>query len=186
GYLLAAAIADRFDEAKAELDQLSISLTHYLVPETLATVEDVAARIASAGHLFVLGRSAHFGSALVGALNIKEASYIHAEAFSAGELKHGVIALIEPGVPVLVFRAAGDDYMLNVASEVRARGAFVIGLSGEANPLFDARLPMPPTVGDADIISSIIPCQLLAYALGVRRGVNPDKPRNLAKSVTVQ
>lgn len=185
GYLLAHALIGQDYKSRCAIDALSTELTHYLCDETVAASERIAQTLAGCSHLFVLGRNAFYGSALMAALNIKEASYIHAEAFTAGELKHGVIALIEPGTPVILFAPTRDRYMLNVAAEVRSRGAYVVALADEDNDLFDARLPLPRVEGSAAVITSIVPGQLLAYQLGLARGVNPDKPRNLAKSVTV-
>ena len=155
----------------------------------LGLYEEVSEYLANQEHLFILGRGEHFANALIGALNIKEASYLHAEAFSAGELKHGVIALVEPGIPVILFIPQGDTYMLGVANEVKARGAYVIGITNDessgkvADSPIDVQITMP---GDGSPLSAIIPCQLLAYYIAVNRGLNPDRPRNLAKSVTVQ
>lgn len=186
GVLLAHALNDDVVTARAAIDELSRELTHYLTPGRAAAIERTAARIAGHDHIFVLGRGGYFGSALMTALNIKEASYIHAEAFTAGELKHGVIALIEEGVPVILITPGADAYMINAAAEVKSRGAFLIGVADEENELFDRFIPLPAITGSARAVSSIIPGQLLAYYLAVNRGVNPDKPRNLAKSVTVQ
>ena len=134
----------------------------------------------------MLGQGKFLGSAKIGALNIKEASYIHAEAFSAGELKHGVIALIEKGTPVICFvDDDNQDYMISIASEVKARGGLIIGICQTPNPIFDHVITLPSADNQSSIITSIIPCQILAYYLATQRGLNPDKPRNLAKSVTV-
>lgn len=186
GFLLAAAVAGALDDARREVDHLSRTLSHYLDTDTLKSISEIAQSLAASEHIFLLGRSAFRAVAEMGALNIKEASYIHAEAFSAGELKHGVIALIENTTPVVLFAEPGDRYMINVAAEVKSRGARVIAISAEDNELFDEWLPMPGETPDARAIAGIIPCQLLAYFLALARGVNPDKPRNLAKSVTVQ
>ncbi len=199
GYLLAHEIAGSGEEARRGLDSVGSQLTMYLTDETRRAVRAVAVGLSEQQHTFLLGRDENVGSALIGALNIKEATYLHAEAFAAGELKHGVIALIEERTPVLVIVPKGDDYMINVAAEVKARGAHVIGIAAEQNPLFDEfiQLPVTPVVhaGYCDsalgqkalsAVTSIIPCQLLAYELAILKGINPDRPRNLAKSVTVQ
>ncbi len=121
------------------------------------------------------------------ALKIKEISYIHAEGFAAGELKHGVIALIQKGTPVIVFvpndetRAA----VLSNAMEVKARGAYVIGVGAEENPVFDHFFKVADA-GASSIIPHVVFGQVLAYFLSVKLGHNPDKPRNLAKSVVVR
>lgn len=186
GFLLAETIAGRGESVRTEIDAISRRLVDYLDVSRLSVFERAASRLAASEHIFLLGRGGYFGSALMGALNIKEASYIHAEAFTAGELKHGVIALIEPGTPVIVFVPADSRYMMNVVAEVKARGAHVVAVADEDNPMYDAILPLPASNEATAPITSLIPCQLLAYFLGVARGVNPDRPRNLAKSVTVQ
>lgn len=186
GYLLANATIGRSAEARANIQRLSHRLSQYLCDERLTAIQPIARRLSAASHLFVLGKGGCYSSALTGALNIKEASYLHAEAFAAGELKHGVIALIEPGTPVLLFVPEPTGYLLNVAAEVKARGAFLVGIGVQNNELFDGFIPLPELPTDAQLIASIVPCQLLAYFIAVERGLNPDKPRNLAKSVTVQ
>lgn len=123
----------------------------------------------------------------VTALNLKEASHLHAEAFAAGELKHGVIALIEEGMPVVIFGAGGAPLLANVAAEVKSRGAYVIGIDHRPSEFFDEFLP---TLGHDDValgsVLEVVPGQLLAYQLAVMRDINPDRPRNLAKCVTVR
>ncbi|MCB1644351.1 MAG: isomerizing glutamine--fructose-6-phosphate transaminase [Pseudomonadales bacterium] len=186
GYLLAQSY--RGTAITGSMDLLSRELTRYLSDPTHDRIRRLAASLVKAEHLYILGAHENYGAALISALNIKEASYLHAEAFAAGELKHGVIALIEEETPVLVFVPGGDTWMLAVAAEVRARGARVIGLADDDNELFDDWLPLPATGGQRELgaIANIIPCQLLAFELAVQRGLNPDKPRNLAKSVTVR
>ncbi|MCX6801574.1 MAG: SIS domain-containing protein, partial [Candidatus Diapherotrites archaeon] len=127
-----------------------------------------------------------FPSALEGALKIKEVSYIHAEGFAGAELKHGTIALIEKGVPVIVFMARDSEKQTaSNAMEVKARGAFLIGIGEKKSEIFDEFFEMPEC-GEAEPILRIIPVQLLAYYLALERRLDPDKPRNLAKSVTVK
>ena len=159
-------------------------LSRYLETRTLDRIHRIAVSLSTTKSLYVLGHGGHYWSAKMAALNIKEASYIHAEAFATGELKHGVIAMIEKGTPVLVF----DDGVLtdNAIAEVQARGASVIAVSNRQIPGVDLYLPTIGTGGMTDAASSIIAGQVLAYHLGVLRGVNPDRPRNLAKSVTVR
>ncbi|HEX9987500.1 MAG TPA: glutamine--fructose-6-phosphate transaminase (isomerizing) [Chloroflexia bacterium] len=153
----------------------------------LDALRDAAHHIAGHNQLFLLGRGLGYPMALEGALKIKEVSYIHAEGFAAGELKHGVIALIEPGTPVIVFAPAGTDeaHMLTAAGEVKARGAYIVGISPRRHSVFDAYLPLH-TQGHAFYLSATAAMQRLAYELALLRGTDPDKPRNLAKSVTVR
>ena len=138
-------------------------------------------------HIYIIGRGLNYPTALEAALKIKEVSYIHAEGFAGGELKHGVIALIEKGTPCIVFAPIDETYqaMISNAMELKARGAYIIGVSSKPNQVFDTLLPVPD-VGNASPIVNAIPAQLLAYHLAVALGYDPDKPRNLAKSVTVK
>jgi glucosamine--fructose-6-phosphate aminotransferase (isomerizing) len=135
----------------------------------------------------VIGRGVHYASALEAALKIKEVSYVHAEGFAAGELKHGVIALLEPGTPCLVL--APDDStrtdVLSGASELRSRGARIIGVGSSPHPVFDEFVPIPDA-GIGNVIVEAVPGQLLGYFAALARGHDPDRPRNLAKSVTVK
>ena len=186
GYLLATTAAGRGVQAGQDLHDLSAALSRFLTAATLRSIDQVAAHITSARDLFVLGRDRHVGTALIAALNLKEATCLHAEAFAAGELKHGVIALIEQGTPVIVFAHGEDAAMLNAAAEVAARGAYVIGISDRANSLYAHWLALPEAEGAVGLIGAIVPVQMLAYQIAVRRGLNPDQPRNLAKSVTVR
>ncbi|HIH16636.1 MAG TPA: SIS domain-containing protein, partial [Candidatus Diapherotrites archaeon] len=113
--------------------------------------------------------------------------YIHAEGFAGGELKHGPIALIEKRTPCIVLAACDETQaeVLSNAMEVKSRGAYIIGLAPQDNEVFDLHLPVPD-LGIASAIAELVPVQLLAYYLAVLRGNDPDKPRNLAKSVTVK
>ncbi len=185
GYLLAHSFIDQLSLAKQHIQTMSQQLTHYLSQDSVQDFAELARKI-TGEHIYLLGRGKFLGTGKIGALNIKEASYLHAEAFSAGELKHGVIALITEGTPVICFvDNHNQDYMVSIASEVKARGGLIIGICQSPNPIFDHLLMLPAADNPAAVIGSIIPCQLLAYFLATQRGLNPDKPRNLAKSVTV-
>lgn len=155
--------------------------------EDNASIAKVAAQLANSGNMFVLGRRTGYPLALEAALKVKEVSYIHAEGFASGELKHGVIALIEEGTPCLIF--ATDPTVLKEtlagASEVHARGAHTIGFSQHAHTEFDQLLPIHGD-GYAACFEIAAGFQLLAYHLALQLGRDPDKPRNLAKSVTVR
>jgi glucosamine--fructose-6-phosphate aminotransferase (isomerizing) len=139
-----------------------------------------------------LGRGYNFPVALEGALKLKEISYIHAEGYPAAEMKHGAIALIDDLMPV-VFVAPRDAVYQKVVSnveEVKARGGRVIAIVTEGDTalakLADHRIEIPETLDLLTPILSVLPLQLLAYYIAVRRGCNVDQPRNLAKSVTVE
>jgi len=158
-----------------------------LAPASERRVQEIADRIADQEHCFVIGRGLSYPTALEAALKIKEVSYIHAEGFAGGELKHGVIALVEDGTPCIVFSPLDEtrDDILSGAMEMRSRGGFIIGVSPVAEEVFDVHVAVAE-VGDASPLVGVIPAQLLGYYLAVRRGLDPDKPRNLAKSVTVK
>lgn len=149
-------------------------------------IRQLAQRMGAEQHIFVLGRHRNYPLALEAALKIKEVSYLHAEGFAAGELKHGVIALITYGTPCIVLApdATFRREALAAASEVRARGAYVVGVSAASEPEFDVSLLTTSSHAAPYEIAAIT--QLLAYELALIRGCDPDKPRNLAKSVTVK
>jgi glutamine---fructose-6-phosphate transaminase (isomerizing) len=190
GYLLAESIAGKNLETRTEIDKLSDYLQQeYLSDELLKKTKAIAEKLEKKDHLFLLGKGSNYVVSQIGALNMKEVSYIHAEAFTAGELKHGVIALIEEGTPVICFVDDDADkaYMLNAAAEVKTRGAHVIGIGVENNELFDDFIELPTISGlKSALIANVLPCQLIGYQLALLKGLNPDKPRNLAKSVTVK
>ena len=141
---------------------------------------------------FFLGRSVDYAVALEGALKLKEISYIHAEAYAGGELKHGTLALIEEGVPVIALATQEDvkDKMMSNIKEVKARDAVVIGIGmrgdAEIEKYVDHTIFVPRANKFIAPILAVIPLQLLAYYAAITRGADVDKPRNLAKSVTVE
>ena len=156
-------------------------------PSWTDRVREVARAFYLAEHLFVIGRGLSYPTALEAALKIKEVSYIHAEGFAAGELKHGVIALVQEGTPCVVY-APNDETRADIISgamELHARGGHIIGIGPIDDPVFDDWLPTPD-VGDAAPLVQALPAQMLGYHAALLRGNDPDKPRNLAKSVTVK
>jgi glucosamine--fructose-6-phosphate aminotransferase (isomerizing) len=126
--------------------------------------------------------------ALEGALKLKELSYIHAEGMPASELKHGTLALIEKGTPVVVINPSGESHadVLSNAEELKARGAELIGISDRRDEVYTHFLHVPKVQAKFMPIVEVIPLQLLAYEMAVARRKDPDYPRNLAKSVTVK
>ncbi|MFS8512893.1 MAG: glutamine--fructose-6-phosphate transaminase (isomerizing) [Planifilum fulgidum] len=152
----------------------------------------LAAEIAKKEDLFYIGRGLDYAVALEGSLKLKEITYIHSEAYTAGELKHGTLALIEEGVPVIALATQMSlyDKMVSNIEEVKARGAQVLGLAlegdAELHKLADEVLTIPRTLSFLTPVLTVIPLQLLAYHACVARGYDVDKPRNLAKSVTVE
>jgi glutamine---fructose-6-phosphate transaminase (isomerizing) len=166
------------------------------VREALATTAQEAARIgernANVDRLLFLGRGVGYPTALEGALKLKEISYIHAEGYAAGELKHGPLALVEPGslVVVLATRSATQEKLISNVEEVRARGGRIVAIASVGDSGLDAHadeiIRVPETLELLSPLVNVVPMQLLAYHAAVARGCDPDKPRNLAKSVTVE
>jgi glutamine---fructose-6-phosphate transaminase (isomerizing) len=185
--LLAHELAGAFDAGAALVRGAADGLRSMLAEEAVAPVREAARRLHRAEHLFVVGRGLAYPSALEAALKIKEVSYIHAEGFAGGELKHGVIALVEPGTPCLVYvpndRTRADA--LSGATEMKSRGGVIIGVGPDPDPVFDLHVPVPD-VGPAFPIVAALPAQLIGYHAALARGNDPDRPRNLAKSVTVK
>ncbi|HIP89282.1 MAG TPA: glutamine--fructose-6-phosphate transaminase (isomerizing) [Thermococcus paralvinellae] len=153
-------------------------------------IKALAEKLKEKRDFFYIGRGISLATALEGALKLKEISYIHAEGLSAGELKHGPLALIEDGVPVVAIAPSGKTFekMVSNIQEAKARGAFIISLgdSEELKKVSDVWIKMPEIDEVLSPMIYIVPLQLLAYYLAVLRGNDPDKPRNLAKSVTVE
>ena len=185
--LLAYALVGKQKAGEKELRKVSDEIQRWLSDDLIHEVFIVAKNILDAKDLFVIGKSVNYPIALEAALKIKEVSYIHAEGFAAGELKHGTIALIEQGTPCVVL-VSDDEYkndVLSSAQELKARGACIIGIAPERNAIFDYYIPVP-ALKDVTSFALMISSHILAYHLAVLRGKDPDKPRNLAKSVTVK
>ena len=150
-------------------------------------IKKIAHQLKNRQHIYVLGRGVSYPTALESALKIKEVSYIHAEAFAGGELKHGVIALIEKNTPIIIYNPEDETYddTLSSAYEVKARGGYIIGVSNKTSPVYDQFIKVN-TCQEATVIPNVVVAQLLGYYLALAKGLDPDKPRNLAKSVTVK
>ncbi|MEX2512297.1 MAG: glutamine--fructose-6-phosphate transaminase (isomerizing) [Cyclobacteriaceae bacterium] len=163
-----------------------------IVLETSPAIKLLAEKYKDARDFLYLGRGYNFPIALEGALKLKEISYIHAEGYPAAEMKHGPIALVDQSLPV-VFVATKDAYhekLVSNAQEIKARKGIVIAVITEDDPVFTDIADDTMSVPAADEIMapllSVIPLQLLAYYIGLAKGLDVDKPRNLAKSVTVE
>jgi glucosamine--fructose-6-phosphate aminotransferase (isomerizing) len=155
-------------------------------------IEELARQYHGARDFLYLGRGLHYPVALEGALKLKEISYIHAEGYPAGEMKHGPIALVDENMPVIVL-APDDgwrDKTLSNLREVKSRDGIAIAVTtredAEISEAADEVLVLPETIPELQPILSTIPLQLFAYHIAVRRGCDVDQPRNLAKSVTVE
>jgi glucosamine--fructose-6-phosphate aminotransferase (isomerizing) len=157
-----------------------------------AEVEEVARALLNVSHCLYLGRGINMPTAYEGALKLKEISYIHAEGYPAGEMKHGPIALIDKDMPVVVIAPRDPWYekMLSQIEQAKARGGTVIALATDGDELIasiaDHVLWLPETPWMLSPVTAVIPLQMLAYHIAALRGLDVDQPRNLAKSVTVE
>ncbi len=185
--LLAYASVGKVGDGQKMLTKAARVAKEILSEKSVSRIKTLAKRIAKNEHAYVIGRGMSYPTALETALKIKEISYIHAEGFAAGELKHGVIALIEEGTPCIAFLPNDETYAANLAGamEMKARGGYIIGVSHKPHEIFDYYIPVKD-VGPATLIPNVMVAQLLAYYLTIERGFDPDMPRNLAKSVTVK
>lgn len=171
----------------AELAELSAHVRTIL--QGRPHIASIATHLRDSDHCLFLGRTLHAPIAYEGALKLKEVSYVHAEGYSSGEMKHGPIALIREGFPCVVLCPQDSMFEKNWSNiqELQARGAGVVAVTtGEAVPGLDTQIVLPRVHEALQPILSTIPLQLLAYETAVARGLDPDKPRNLAKSVTVE
>jgi glucosamine--fructose-6-phosphate aminotransferase (isomerizing) len=196
-YLLAIALAIRkgrltiedVNNFKSQLIKIPFHIEKALGMDT--EIRELAKSLISAKGFLYLGRGINYPIALEGALKLKEISYIHAEGYPAGEMKHGPIALIENGLPVVVLAPADNlhEKILSNIEEVKARGGRVIAVADDPASLkdkVDDIIRVPPVPPLLSPFVNIVPLQLLAYHIAVLRGCNVDQPRNLAKSVTVE
>lgn len=188
-------LPDSAADVVAELQELPGHVAHVLAEET-EHVTQLAGWMADTRSVLFLGRHVGYPIALEGALKLKEISYIHAEGFAAGELKHGPIALIEPGQPVFVLvpsprhSALIHSKVVSNIQEIRARGARVIVIAEEGDaavlPYADEVIRIPLASPMLEPLLAVVPLQIFAMALATAKGLDVDQPRNLAKSVTVE
>jgi len=174
---------------KGNASKFIADFSHWLKSKELQnTILDCAKHLLKTEHVYLIGKHINYPSALEFALKLKETSYMHAESFASGELKHGVIALIQTKTPCIVLTAADDIYkeVISSAIELKSRGGFIIGVGPEKNQVFDFHIETPNSGPLYSIFYNVVVGQLLGYYVGVGRGADPDKPRNLAKSVTVK
>lgn len=188
--LLAFACAGKLEEGKDLLVDICGKINDMLNPRYEDVLRDLAEKIYQSESMYIIGKGVNYPIALESAIKLQEVSYIHAEGFAGGELKHGPLALISDNVPVIVFAPLDENYadIISNATEVKTRGGFVIGVSPKNHEVFDYWIKVPEV--DKDGLTSplvnLIPIQILSYHLALLKGNNPDKPRNLAKSVTVK
>ena len=189
--LLGAVEKSEYDAILAEMQLLPEKMSQFL--EHFEDVQYFASRYFNHNSIFFIGRNLDYAMGLEGSLKLKEISYIHSEAYASGELKHGTISLIEPGTLVLAlgtYAALFDKAMSNVV-EVKARGAEVLAVTTETfkekmEKTADATIVVPDTHPVLQPLLGVVPLQLFAYYVALQRGCDIDKPRNLAKSVTVE
>ena len=156
--------------------------------DTEIEIHRIAERLRNATDIYIIGRSIHYPIALEGALKLKELAYIHAEGMTAGELKHGPLALIESNSYVIIINPNDTTSNDNIATahEIKARGATIIGISDRPNDVYDIFIKIPSAKSIIYPIIEVLPFQILAYYLALAKNADPDYPRNLAKSVTVK
>lgn len=185
--LLAYAMANKLNEGRKLLLEANSQINDMLNPRYENHILSLARKIKNVESMYVIGRGLNYPIALESAIKLQEVSYIHAEGFAGGELKHGPIALISKGTPTIALVANDEthDDIISNAIEIKTRGGFIIGVAPQNKEVFDWWIRVPDA-GNASPIVNIIPVQILAYRLAVLRKNDPDMPRNLAKSVTVK
>ena len=184
---------EEYNEAVAELPKLPEKMEQFLASESCEAIPKYASQYFNHNSVFFIGRNLDYALGLEGSLKLKEISYIHSEAYASGELKHGTISLIEDGTLVIAlgtYAPLFDKAMSNVV-EVKARGADVLALAteshrGEMAKTVENVITIPDTAQMLLPSLGVVPLQLLAYYIALQRGCDIDKPRNLAKSVTVE
>lgn len=193
GEALGSVKKEEYDEAVAELQKLPEKMEQFLASESCEAIPKYASQYFNHNSVFFIGRNLDYALGLEGSLKLKEISYIHSEAYASGELKHGTISLIEDGTLVIAlgtYAPLFDKAMSNVV-EVKARGADVLALAteshrGEMAKTVENVITIPDTAQMLLPSLGVVPLQLLAYYIALQRGCDIDKPRNLAKSVTVE
>ena len=193
GEVLGTVKKEEYNEAVAELQKLPEKMEQFLAGESCEAIPKYASQYFNHNSVFFIGRNLDYALGLEGSLKLKEISYIHSEAYASGELKHGTISLIEDGTLVIAlgtYAPLFDKAMSNVV-EVKARGADVLALAteshrGEMAKTVENVITIPDTAQMLLPSLGVVPLQLLAYYIALQRGCDIDKPRNLAKSVTVE
>lgn len=188
GYLTAKAVQGKIAEGKRNLKKLTNQIEIFLNdPNKISQIRNLASQLHNSKDIFLLGKGQNLQIVKEGMVKIIESSYLHAHALSAGDLKHYVITLIEPGVPVILTISEDEvkNDMLISLNEVKARGAKTLVIGSKNDNVYDNFIQVPDTK-ETSAIMNTIPLQLLAYYMAVFLGNNVDKPRNIAKSVTVK
>ena len=186
-YLLAFALAGKLEEGIQELQHVARRIQENFEKNDVK-IRELAERTKGESNFFYIARGPNLAIAAEGALKLKEVSYVHAECMPAGELKHGTLAIIEEGTPVVAICPKDDTFYQTLSNvmEVKARGGFVIAVSDDSNDIYDQWIEIPKVSEAFYPLAAVLPLHLLAYHMAVARGKDPDRPRNLAKSVTVK
>ena len=185
--MLAYAIIGKTKLVQSILLDTAMECERILLKKSVEEIKRIAKFLSRAKNIYAIGRGVSYPTALEAALKIKEVTYIPTEGFAGGELKHGTIALIGKGTPCLVFAPKDETYesIISNAIEIKSRGGVIIGISHKNSNAFDYFVEIKD-VREGCYIAQVVVAQLLAYYMAVELGLDPDKPRNLAKSVTVK
>ncbi|MBI2933964.1 MAG: glutamine--fructose-6-phosphate transaminase (isomerizing) [Chloroflexi bacterium] len=186
-YLLSYAMVNKYDWAMEKLREISYKMS-YTINGAGRQIQEIAEHLCDRKDFYYIARGINYAIASEGALKLKEVSYIHAEGMPAGELKHGTLAMIEPGIPVVAI--CPNDYtfdeMLNNMAEAKSRGGVIVGVSDKNDPIYDHWIKINQVDEIFYPLVTVVPLQQLAYYVARCCQQNPDRPRNLAKSVTVK
>jgi glucosamine--fructose-6-phosphate aminotransferase (isomerizing) len=181
-------IVNKMCDGCINVDFKVISDAYTTILSDVSEIQKLVKEIKDIKNLFVIGRGIHYPIAKEAALKIKEITYVHAEGIAAGELKHGPLALMDEFAYVLVINPSDDSYTDNISTvnEIKSRNAKVIGISNKPDTNYDYWIPIPTVDSALYPLVEIVSLQLIAYYLAIEKGIDPDYPKNLAKSVTVK
>ena len=181
-------ITEKLCDGCLELDFKQVSASISKILSDHSKIQNIAKKLKDVSDIYILGRGIHYPIASEAALKLKELTYIHAEGIPGGELKHGPLALMDSNVYVVIINPNDSTYTdtLTSASEIKARGAKIIGISDKNSDVYDHWIEIPTIKESMFPLIEIIPIQLLAYYAAIEKDTDPDYPRNLAKSVTVK
>lgn len=185
--MLAYSLIGEVKKAKEILLKTADEIQRLVSKKTVDEVKQIAKILSKTKNIYTIGRGVSYPSALEAALKIKEVSYVPTEGLAGGELKHGTIALISKGTPCIVFAPQDETYesIISNAIEIKSRGGMIIGIGPKKEEVFDYFIEVED-VGSGSYLAQVVVIQLLAYYMAVELRLDPDKPRNLAKSVTVK
>ncbi|MDP2637865.1 MAG: glutamine--fructose-6-phosphate transaminase (isomerizing) [Candidatus Levybacteria bacterium] len=185
--MLAYSLIDQPDKVKKILLETAEEIRKLISDKRNNEIKKIAETLSSSRNIYAIGRGASYSTALEAALKIKEVSYVPTEGLAGGELKHGTIALISKGVPCIVFAPMDETYesIISNAMEIKSRGGVIIGISPKKASVFNYFIEVKD-LEEGSYIAQVVVAQLLAYYMAVNLKLDPDKPRNLAKSVTVK